>query len=132
MCTLRHSVAAIAAAGCTRRLAQQTAYCLRKLDLIERSAAVDFAALGADLDPEQLHLDYRGWKMGEVIEILGDHLAPGMATDVAIRAHDIPLNWPETVEAEIAAARADVSAARRLKALQLAAYKLGRLQQHLC
>ncbi|MCW9078312.1 MAG: ribonuclease R, partial [Gammaproteobacteria bacterium] len=25
--------------------------------------------------------------IGEVVEILGDHLAPGMATDVAIRAH---------------------------------------------
>ena len=33
--------------------------------------------------------------IGEVVEILGDHLAAGMATDVAIRAHDIPLDWPE-------------------------------------
>ena len=40
--------------------------------------------------------------LGEVIEILGDHLAPGMATDVAIRAHDIPLDWPGEVEQEIA------------------------------
>ena len=40
--------------------------------------------------------------IGEVIEILGDHLAPGMATDVAIRAHDIPLDWPQEVEREIA------------------------------
>ena len=39
--------------------------------------------------------------LGEVIEILGDHLAPGMATDVAIRAHDIPLGWPDAVEQEI-------------------------------
>jgi ribonuclease R len=41
--------------------------------------------------------------LGEVIEVLGDHLAPGMATDVAIRAHDIPQEWPEVVEHEIAA-----------------------------
>jgi ribonuclease R len=46
--------------------------------------------------------------IGEVVEILGDHLAPGMATDVAIRAHDIPLDWPEAVEQEIAALRAEV------------------------
>ena len=35
--------------------------------------------------------------LGEVVEILGDHLAPGMATDVAIRANDIPLEWPTAV-----------------------------------
>ena len=40
--------------------------------------------------------------LGEVIEIIGDHLAPGMATDVAIRANDIPLDWPDAVEGEIA------------------------------
>ncbi len=40
--------------------------------------------------------------LGEVIEILGDHLAPGMATDVAIRANDIPLDWPDAVEQEVA------------------------------
>ncbi|MGD1982554.1 MAG: ribonuclease R [Chromatiaceae bacterium] len=40
--------------------------------------------------------------LGEVVEILGDHLAPGMATDVAMRAHDIPVDWPADVEAEVA------------------------------
>ena len=40
--------------------------------------------------------------IGKVIEVLGDHLAPGMETDVAIRAHDIPVIWPDEVEAEIA------------------------------
>ncbi|MDJ0741553.1 MAG: ribonuclease R [Gammaproteobacteria bacterium] len=39
--------------------------------------------------------------LGEVTEILGDHLAPGMATDVAIRAHDIPQDWPDELLAEI-------------------------------
>ncbi|MGB5563324.1 MAG: ribonuclease R [Sedimenticolaceae bacterium] len=46
--------------------------------------------------------------IGEVVEILGDHLAAGMATDVAIRAHDIPLDWPELVESEIAALKPEV------------------------
>ncbi len=40
--------------------------------------------------------------IGKVIEVLGDHLAPGMETDVAIRAYDIPVVWPDEVEAEIA------------------------------
>lgn len=46
----------------------------------------------------------QSWRqpLGEVIEVLGDHLAAGMATDVALRAHDIPFEWPEAVEAEIA------------------------------
>jgi ribonuclease R len=37
---------------------------------------------------------------GRVVEILGDHMAPGMEIDVAIRAHDIPNVWPEEVLAE--------------------------------
>jgi len=32
---------------------------------------------------------------GEVIEILGDHMAPGMEIDVAIRNHEIPYEWPD-------------------------------------
>lgn len=40
--------------------------------------------------------------VGKVVEVLGDHLAPGMETDVAIRTHGIPAEWPEGVEAETA------------------------------
>ncbi|MEM1111656.1 MAG: ribonuclease R [Pseudomonadota bacterium] len=39
---------------------------------------------------------------GRVIEILGDHLDPGLEIDVAIRSHDIPYEWPEAVLAEAA------------------------------
>ncbi len=46
--------------------------------------------------------------LGEIVEIIGDHLAPGMATDVAIRAHDIPLTWPDEVQREIASLGEDV------------------------
>lgn len=35
--------------------------------------------------------------VGKVIEILGDHMAPGMEIDVAIRNHDIPTEWPDAV-----------------------------------
>ncbi len=46
--------------------------------------------------------------IGRVIEIIGDHLAPGMETDVAIRVHDIPVIWPQEVEQEIVALKEDV------------------------
>jgi len=35
--------------------------------------------------------------IGKVVEILGDHMAPGMEVAVAIRNHDLPYEWPETV-----------------------------------
>jgi len=38
--------------------------------------------------------------VGRVVEILGDHMAPGMEIDVAIRSHDLPLEWSPMVEAE--------------------------------
>ena len=38
--------------------------------------------------------------MGRIIEILGDHMAPGMEIDVAIRSHDLPQEWSPLVEAE--------------------------------
>ncbi|MCW9078747.1 MAG: ribonuclease R, partial [Gammaproteobacteria bacterium] len=38
---------------------------------------------------------------------------PGMATDVAIRAHDIPLDWPDAVEGEIAALKPEVPEAAK-------------------
>ncbi len=36
---------------------------------------------------------------GRVAEVLGEHLAPGMEIDVAIRNHSIPHEWPEAVTA---------------------------------
>ncbi len=37
---------------------------------------------------------------GKVVELLGDINRPGVATEVAIRQHDIPFEWPEEVERE--------------------------------
>jgi len=39
--------------------------------------------------------------IGEVTEILGDHMAPGMEIDVAIRSYGLPADWPQSVEEEI-------------------------------
>ncbi len=35
--------------------------------------------------------------IGRVAEVLGNHMAPGMEIDLAIRSHDIPLEWPNEV-----------------------------------
>ena len=37
---------------------------------------------------------------GSIVEILGDHLDPGLEIDVAIRSHGIPWEWPEDVVEE--------------------------------
>lgn len=40
---------------------------------------------------------------GRVVEVLGDHMAPGMEIAVAIRSYDIPHVWPPAVERQAAA-----------------------------
>ncbi|NNC69156.1 MAG: ribonuclease R [Gammaproteobacteria bacterium] len=35
--------------------------------------------------------------IGKVIEVIGDHLAPGMEIDVAIRSYDLPYEWSDEV-----------------------------------
>lgn len=39
--------------------------------------------------------------IGEVVEVLGDYLAPGMEIEIAIRKHQLPHQWPENVERQI-------------------------------
>ena len=46
---------------------------------------------------------------GQVEEILGDHLDPGLEIDIAIRAHQIPWEWPEGVLEEAGALRDEPS-----------------------
>ncbi|NOZ52093.1 MAG: ribonuclease R [Gammaproteobacteria bacterium] len=41
--------------------------------------------------------------MGQIVEILGEHMAPGMEIDVAIRAHELPYEWPHEVTEAITA-----------------------------
>nr|WP_295684391.1 ribonuclease R [uncultured Nevskia sp.] len=42
----------------------------------------------------------RTMPVGRIVEILGDHMAPGMEIAAAIRAHKLPFEWPQGVEAE--------------------------------
>ncbi len=39
--------------------------------------------------------------IGKVTEVLGDHMAPGLEIDVAIRSHDIPHEWSEAIKQQI-------------------------------
>ncbi|MEH6357695.1 MAG: ribonuclease R [Pseudomonadales bacterium] len=39
--------------------------------------------------------------VGKVIDVLGEHMAPGMEIDVALRAHDIPFEWPDSVTQQL-------------------------------
>ncbi len=39
--------------------------------------------------------------VGRITEVLGQHLKPGMETDVAIASYDIPFHWPDSVEAAV-------------------------------
>ncbi|MEW8523540.1 MAG: ribonuclease R [Candidatus Thiodiazotropha endolucinida] len=47
--------------------------------------------------------------IGRITEILGDHLGPGMETDIAIRTHSIPVDWPDEVEHQIKAVKSEVA-----------------------
>lgn len=49
--------------------------------------------------------------IGVITEILGDHMAPGMEIDVAIRTHDLPHEWPSDVKKAAAALPAAVAEA---------------------
>jgi len=46
--------------------------------------------------------EFRARPMGHITEVLGDHMAPGMEIDVALRTHAIPFRWPDAVEQETA------------------------------
>ncbi|WP_100640105.1 ribonuclease R [Marinobacter salexigens] len=45
---------------------------------------------------------------GKIVEVLGEHMAPGMEIDVAIRSYDIPHEWPTAVGEQAAAIAAEV------------------------
>ncbi len=48
--------------------------------------------------------------VGQVVEVLGQSMAPGMEIDVALRTHDIPWVWPDDIEPELARIPSKVSA----------------------
>jgi len=45
---------------------------------------------------------WRAQPIGRVVEVLGDHMAPGMEIDIAMRAYELPNDWPQDVLDEVA------------------------------
>ena len=46
------------------------------------------------------YADNRRMATGRVTEVLGEHLAPGMEIQIAVRNHGIPWEWPDAVQSE--------------------------------
>ena len=46
--------------------------------------------------------DGRNLPEGRIVEILGEHMAPGMEVEIAVRSYGLPFQWPEAVEQEAA------------------------------
>jgi len=44
---------------------------------------------------------FRKQAIGRITEILGDHMAPGLEIEIAIRNYNIPHTWPDSVQTEI-------------------------------
>ncbi len=53
----------------------------------------------------------RSQAVGKIVEILGEHMAPGMEIDVAIHNYELPHVWPEAVENETAKLSPEVAEA---------------------
>ncbi len=56
---------------------------------------------------------------GRILEVLGDHMAPGMEIDVAIRSHGLPHLWPSDVQAEARALSTEVAEADKQQRVDL-------------
>ncbi|MEY3017609.1 MAG: ribonuclease, partial [Pseudomonadota bacterium] len=62
--------------------------------------------------------------VGEIGEILGDHMAPGMEIDVAIRNYGIPHVWPQEVERQIAPLQPEIQGEDKQHRVDLRALSL--------
>ena len=60
-----------------------------------RGAAVDGQIVVVDIVEQPT---WRSQAIGEVAEVLGDHMAPGMEIDIAIRSYELPNEWPAEVD----------------------------------
>ena len=57
--------------------------------------------------------------VGRIMEVLGDHMAPGMEIDVAIRSHGIPHTWPADVQQQTSFFTAEVKEEDKLNRIDL-------------
>ncbi|MBF8778965.1 ribonuclease R [Pseudomonas fulva] len=56
---------------------------------------------------------------GDVVEVIGNYMAPGMEIDVALRSYDIPHVWPEAVTKEARKFRSEVEEKDKEKRIDL-------------
>ena len=47
--------------------------------------------------------------LGEITEVIGDYMSPGMEIEIAIRKHQLPHEWPSAVDNQIASFTEEVS-----------------------
>lgn len=57
--------------------------------------------------------------LGRISEVLGDHLAPGMEIDIALRSHEIPFIFNEAVEAQVAKIAPEVTEGDKLHRIDI-------------
>jgi ribonuclease R len=63
--------------------------------------------------------DFRAQARGRIVEVLGEHMAPGMEIEVAIRSYSIPFVWPEAAVAEAQAFAPEPSDADKQQRIDL-------------
>ncbi|UVE17545.1 ribonuclease R [Pseudomonas sp. LS44] len=56
---------------------------------------------------------------GDVVEVIGNYMAPGMEIDVALRTYDIPHTWPDAVVKEAAKLKPEVEEKDKEKRVDL-------------
>lgn len=57
--------------------------------------------------------------IGRIIEVLGDHLAPGMEIEMAIRSYELPHRWPDELLEEIKSFTEDVPESAKVNRVDL-------------
>lgn len=57
--------------------------------------------------------------VGKVSEVLGDHMAPGMEIDIALREHDLPHQWSDSVLEEVSSLSDEVEESAKVGRVDL-------------
>ena len=71
---------------------------------IAQSILIPPSFRGAALDGQMVVVDiieqptWRSQPIGKIVEVLGDHMAPGMEIDISARMYELPVKWPDAVE----------------------------------
>ena len=92
---------------------------------ITQDVLIPLDALGEAQDGQLVRVELveqptaRNKPVGRVVEVLGDHMAPGMEIDVSIHTHNLRNVWPQEVKEQIAGLGEDVSEQDKLGRVDL-------------